>query len=188
MALKVDFKDDILNENVNSRRKYNLIYNSDGTVSLQDATAYTQEGDLFGGGEINTTNKAVNDLGTSINSLTTDALLNSTLVETFGTQTAVNIYFKLSGVATQKEKFVAHIVINSNTQTMIGYAIGTLATSTTLAAATVINVGSRAIGVSYASAGDGVYRIKITNITNWGLGMVTLSPNFAITKWEMATS
>lgn len=66
MALKTDFLDDILNTSVNSKRKYNLIYNSDGTVSLQDVTTYTQTGDLFGAAEINETNKAVNALNTNL--------------------------------------------------------------------------------------------------------------------------
>jgi len=58
MSLKTDFKDDIFD----GKRKYNLITNEDGTVSFEDVTEYVQEGDLFGGNEINTTNLKVNEL------------------------------------------------------------------------------------------------------------------------------
>jgi len=58
MSLKIDFKDDIFD----GKRKYNLITNEDGTVSFEDVTEYVQEGDLFGGNEINTTNLKVNEL------------------------------------------------------------------------------------------------------------------------------
>lgn len=69
MALKVNFKDDILNASMNTKRKYNLVYNNDGTVSLQDATVYTQTGDLFGAAEINSTNDAINTLSTDVTAL-----------------------------------------------------------------------------------------------------------------------
>lgn len=59
MSLKTDYKDDIPKT---AQRKYELINNDDGTVSLQDVTEYTQVGDTFGAGDINKTNKAVNDL------------------------------------------------------------------------------------------------------------------------------
>ena len=42
--LPVDFKDDILNTGVNQKRKYQQTYNSDGSVSFEDVTAYQQKG------------------------------------------------------------------------------------------------------------------------------------------------
>lgn len=62
MSLKDDFKDDILDLSANEKRKYQMISNSDGTVSFIDVTTYLQEGDLFGAGDINETNKAINNL------------------------------------------------------------------------------------------------------------------------------
>lgn len=53
MALKTDYKDDVLDTSVNTRRKYNMIQNDDGTVSLEDVTTYLQVGDSFGAQEIN---------------------------------------------------------------------------------------------------------------------------------------
>lgn len=56
MALKTDYKDAIYDGN----RKYTKAENDDGTISLVDATSYSQEGDLFGADDINATNTVVN--------------------------------------------------------------------------------------------------------------------------------
>lgn len=47
------YKDDILDTSVNTRRKYNMIQNADGTVSFEDATVYSQVGDTFGAADVN---------------------------------------------------------------------------------------------------------------------------------------
>lgn len=59
--LPVNFKDDILKENMNGKRRFNMIQNSDGTVSFDDMTDYTQVGSTFGAAQINATNEAVNN-------------------------------------------------------------------------------------------------------------------------------
>lgn len=59
--LPVNFKDDILKENMNGKRRFNMIQNSDGTVSFEDVTDYTQVGSTFGAAQINATNEAVNN-------------------------------------------------------------------------------------------------------------------------------
>lgn len=59
--LKTDYKDDVLDTSKNEKRKYNIIQNEDGTVSLEDVTEYSQVGDSFGAADINATNKAVNE-------------------------------------------------------------------------------------------------------------------------------
>lgn len=56
MALKTNYKDDMFS----GRRKYQLINNDDGTISLDDVTSYQQQGDIFSSYDINTTNTAVN--------------------------------------------------------------------------------------------------------------------------------
>lgn len=61
MALKTNYKEDVLAAS-NTKRKYNMITNDDGTVSFEDATEYQQTGDNFGAGDINTTNMAVNNI------------------------------------------------------------------------------------------------------------------------------
>lgn len=60
--LPTNFKDDILNTSVNSKRKYQMINNPDETVSFEDETDYTQEGSDFGAGQINATNDAINKI------------------------------------------------------------------------------------------------------------------------------
>lgn len=59
-TLPVNFQDDIISANMGGRRKYNLINNPDGTVSLEDVTEYTQVGSDYGAKQINATNEAVN--------------------------------------------------------------------------------------------------------------------------------
>lgn len=59
--LPVNFKDDILKENMNGKRRFNMIQNGDGTVSFEDVTEYTQVGSTFGAAQINATNTAVNN-------------------------------------------------------------------------------------------------------------------------------
>lgn len=59
-TLPVNFKDDVLASSMGGKRRYRLIHNSDGTVSLEDATTYTQVGSNFGAAQVNATNAAVN--------------------------------------------------------------------------------------------------------------------------------
>lgn len=59
-TLATNFKDDILNSSMGSKRRYNLIQNSDGTVSLEDVSTYNQVGSEYGASQVNATNNAVN--------------------------------------------------------------------------------------------------------------------------------
>lgn len=58
--LKTDYKDDVLDTTQNTKRKYQMIDNGDGTVSFEDVTKYLQQGDSFGADDINDTNEEVN--------------------------------------------------------------------------------------------------------------------------------
>lgn len=51
--LRTNFKDDILDMSENTQRKYRMITNADGTISLVDETVYLQIGDSFGAGDAN---------------------------------------------------------------------------------------------------------------------------------------
>lgn len=62
MPLKTDYKNDVLDTSKNTKRKYQMTENSDGTVSLDDVTVYSQEGSLLGANDINATNEAVNSI------------------------------------------------------------------------------------------------------------------------------
>ena len=66
MSLKTDYKNDILNTEVNTNRKFNMIQNQDGTVSFVDVTEYDQHGDNFGASDINATNHAVNQINANL--------------------------------------------------------------------------------------------------------------------------
>lgn len=60
-TLPTNFKDDILSSSMGGKRKYRIIDNGDGTYSFEDVTEYTQTGSDFGAGQMNATNKAVNE-------------------------------------------------------------------------------------------------------------------------------
>ena len=64
--LKTNYKDDVLDTSKNTKRKYKMIQNADGTVSFEDVTVYKQEGDSFGGADINATNEFCNSLNQSM--------------------------------------------------------------------------------------------------------------------------
>ena len=56
MLLKTNYRDDVFEGN----RKYRKTDNPDGTISLEDVTAYKQVGDTFAATDINATNAAIN--------------------------------------------------------------------------------------------------------------------------------
>jgi len=60
--LKTNYKDDVLDTTQNTKRKYQMIDNGDGTVSFEDVTEYLQQGDSFGADDINDTNEEVNNI------------------------------------------------------------------------------------------------------------------------------
>lgn len=59
-TVPVNFKDDIMNSAMGGKRRYRMINNSDGTISLEDVTTYDQVGSTFGAAQLNATNTAVN--------------------------------------------------------------------------------------------------------------------------------
>ena len=68
--LKTDYKDQLLNSLVNTKRVYNLV-DADGNVvrenvSLEDVTVYSQNGDTFGATDINKTNEKVNQINNKL--------------------------------------------------------------------------------------------------------------------------
>ena len=86
MALRTDYKDDILDTSVNEKRVYNLIDQSGNVVmsglSLEDVTVYSQVGDEFSSSAVNEAFNNINNrnlktytslvqLGTNSNDITT---------------------------------------------------------------------------------------------------------------------
>lgn len=60
--LRTDFKDDIINTEISDKRRYEMIDNPDGTISLEDMTTYYQIGSMYGAEQINKTNETINAL------------------------------------------------------------------------------------------------------------------------------
>lgn len=60
-TLPTNFVDDILAPSMNKKRKFTITALGDGTYEIEDVTDYTQTGSDFGAGQINATNKAVNE-------------------------------------------------------------------------------------------------------------------------------
>ena len=60
--LKIDYKNDILDESMIGRRKYKLINNEDGTISIVDETSYTQRGDFLSAEDLNKINESINNI------------------------------------------------------------------------------------------------------------------------------
>lgn len=65
-VLRTDYVDDVLNTAVNTNRRFRMINNGDGTVSFEDVTDYTVEGDGYGATQINEQNEAINEINTAL--------------------------------------------------------------------------------------------------------------------------
>ena len=59
--MKTDWKDDIF-----TRRKLRMVDNGDGTVTPEDTTEYTQQGDTFGAKELNAIGEEINEVKKSV--------------------------------------------------------------------------------------------------------------------------
>lgn len=97
--LKTNYVDDILDTDKNTRRKYNMITNSDGTVSFEDVTEYIQEGDSYGSKDINEANEAINKLQSFKSATLTSG--NTTVNisdESITTNSTIDIYTNVYGV------------------------------------------------------------------------------------------
>ena len=76
--LKTNYKDDVLDTSKNEKRKFRMIQNDDGTVSFDDATKYTQQGDTFGAADINATNAKINEQNQSLTDIGECVILGQT--------------------------------------------------------------------------------------------------------------
>ena len=76
MSLPTNFTDAVLNTAQNTRRKYRMTQNQDGTVSFEDVTVYSTQGSNFGASQINATNGKVNELESKLE-MTVSGTLNS---------------------------------------------------------------------------------------------------------------
>lgn len=58
--LSLDFKNEIINETINEKRRYVMTENEDGTVSFTDVTSYSQTGTKYGAEEVIEEREAIN--------------------------------------------------------------------------------------------------------------------------------
>ena len=73
MALKTDYKDWILAGSMQGKQRFRMIQNNDGTVSFEDVSDYSQEGDTITGSDINGINTVANNIQNSVNQCQTMA-------------------------------------------------------------------------------------------------------------------
>lgn len=115
-TLPTNFKDDVLNASMNGKRRYLEIPNTDGTVSLEDKTAYTQTGSDFGASQVNEMNRNINesaDAGKIIDSL--DAITANTQSGYMAGALAVKeLNNSLSGIVVKRFNYTSSITINPN--------------------------------------------------------------------------
>lgn len=78
-TMRTDYVDDVLDTDVNLVRKYTVTENTDGTISLEDTTTYTQNGDVISASDINTINTQIN---TNTDNIATNTANITTLTDT----------------------------------------------------------------------------------------------------------
>lgn len=79
-TLATDFKDDILAESMDGKRRYRLVENGDGTYCLEDASIYEQVGSIYGAKQVNEANEAINSSADSAKIIDdVDAVLANTV-------------------------------------------------------------------------------------------------------------
>ena len=66
LNLKTAYKDDVLDTKQNTKRKFHMIQNEDGTVSFEDVTVYLQVGDSFGAADVNVITEALNEVSSNM--------------------------------------------------------------------------------------------------------------------------
>lgn len=150
--LPVNFKDDILKENMNGKRRFNMIQNNDGTVSFEDVTDYTQVGSTFGAAQINATNEAVNNAA--------DA---SKIIDSLETIKANTQSGYIAGALAVKE-----LSSNLGNNTIIDkWAAGTWNATTNYAKTlTMSKSGTLVIAITYACYGiDGAWDQYLSNVS-----------------------
>ena len=135
MALKTDYKDDVLNTSKNDKRKYRIINNSDGTISLEDVTVYTQTGSSFGASDVNAITREIN---------TQNSKLAPSELLTWGTAGGVRVRGKYNGT------MITFFVSGALTAALPAWGTLNLATEASLKPA--VDVTARASGDLYVVA------------------------------------
>jgi len=164
--LKTDYKDDVLDTTQNTKRKYRMVDNGDGTVSFEDVTEYLQQGDSFGADDTNATNTKVNALqsdidetNTKVNALETDiGEINDNLTALETRIAKVTVSESTSIALTPNTEYVTLadgyfiIICNSGTNTYVdGYVNGSGIIRTTVSPSPGYSSGMNGIYVKKGS-------------------------------------
>ena len=142
--LPVDYVQDVIDTSVTNKRRYKMITNTDGTISLDDVTTYVLKGSEFGMDDANKTNGTVNEVidavtgmesGTIVvgkassatnaesatnagHALTADSATNATKAMSAETATKLSTPRNINGVAFDGTK---DITISDSTKSPIGH-------------------------------------------------------------------
>ena len=73
--LPVDYVQDVIDTTVTEKRRYQMITNTDGTISLDDVTTYVMKGSEFGMDDVNKTNGAVNEVIDAVEGIESGAIV-----------------------------------------------------------------------------------------------------------------
>ena len=124
--LKTNYKDDVLDTSKNEKRKFRMIQNDDGTVSFDDATEYTQQGDAFGAADINATNAKINEQTQSLTQIKTYVGKDGKLhfVDSTGADTVIPFnsgYKEVAIVFADYQRVVACILIKPDKSVHYGW-------------------------------------------------------------------
>ena len=103
MALKTNYKDAVFS----GERKYQEIFNPDGTKSFADRTAYTEAGDRFGANDINATNTAINAIN--------DVKEVWMRVADFTSTTPYTAQINVPGMKSTDTPLISHALVNGAT-------------------------------------------------------------------------
>lgn len=88
-TLPTNYVDDVLNGAMDGKRRYREIPNADGTISLEDATAYDQVGSNFGAAQLNLMSENINQSFDSNKMLKTMDEVNTVTQEGYGVDALV---------------------------------------------------------------------------------------------------
>lgn len=88
-TLPTNYVDDVLNGAMDGKRRYREIPNADGTISLEDATAYDQIGSNFGASQLNLMSDNINQSFDANKMLKTMDEVNAVTQEGYGVDALV---------------------------------------------------------------------------------------------------
>ena len=83
--LSTDYKDDILDTEINTKRRYRMTTNADGTVSFTDETSYAQTGTQYGAKDVNEERSTINEIISAINNIV-DNIISEKIEDAFDTK------------------------------------------------------------------------------------------------------